>query len=219
MVVALSLYGTNANATTVTTAGLLVSVTGAGGNGQATTKCGTSTGFSEIFAQGTTNAWAGAASIGAPGPNGWLFDVTTLEAQLLIAGTFTPKTRAKISVGSATADMYALVFKRNSAGVYTLIGTCSLLAQALGTSILNYNFAGNALPATAFAVGDKLGYNVWYNITANNSGSAAATIAFTNSNSATQGRASNAELDTPGYVPIVTPGGGLYRGRNRDRRD
>lgn len=219
MTTSLSLYGTNTTATTVTTAGLLVSVTGAGGNGQATTKCGTSTGYSEILSQGTANAWAAAASIGAPGANGWLFDVTTLELQTLLAGNFTPKTRAKISVGTATADMYVIVFKRNSAGVYTAIGTCSLLAQSLGTSILNYNFAGNALPATTFNVGDKLGYNVWYNITVNNSGSAAATIAFTNSNSATLGRASNAELDTPGYMPSFTPGGGLYRGRNRDRRN
>ena len=55
----LEIYGTNAPATTVATAGLLTNVTGASGNGQSTTKCGTSTGFSEIYGQGTTGAWGG----------------------------------------------------------------------------------------------------------------------------------------------------------------
>lgn len=219
MTLALSLYGTNAASSTLNTAGLLVNITGASGNGQATTKCGTSTGFSEIPAQGTANAWAGAAAIGAASGNGWLFDSILLEGDMLLAGTFTPKIRAKISVGSATADMYVVVYKRTKAGGYITIGTCSLLNQALGTSIANYNFAGNSLPATPFYVGEKLYYAVWFNLSVNNSGSGTATIAFTNSNSAALGRASNAELDTPGFAPIPIIGGGLYRGRDRDRRN
>jgi hypothetical protein len=205
MVTALSVYGTNAASSTLSTAGLLVNATGASGNGQSTTKCSTSTGYSEIYALGTTNAWAAGGAIGAPSGNGWLFDVTTLEAQQLAAGTYTPKIRAKISVGSANVDMYANVYKlANDLTTYTLIGTCSLTGQSLSTTIANYNFAGNSLSAMSFGTGDKLYYDVWFNITSNSSGSSAATIAFTNANSATQGRASNAELDTPGYGATVT---------------
>ena len=55
----------------------------------------------------------------------------------------------------------------------------------------------------SFGPGDKLYYHVVFNITTNGSGSSTATIAFTMANSATQGRAANAELDTPGYNALV----------------
>lgn len=204
MTTALSVFGTNAASSTLTTAGLLVSVTGASGNGQSTSKCGTSTGYSEVYGLGTTLAWAAAGSIGSPSGNGWLFDTTSLEGQQIIAGTWTPLIRAKISVGTATADMYVRAYKLASdLTTYTLIGTCSLLAQSLGTTIANYNFAGNSLSSMTFGTGDKLYVDVWFNLTVNGSGSSTATIAFTNANSATQGRASNAEVDTPGYNPVA----------------
>jgi hypothetical protein len=207
MVTALNLYGTNAASSTLSTAGLLVNATGASGNGQSTTKCGTSTGYSEIYALGTTSAWAAAGSLASvvPSGNGWLFDVTTLEQQQMAAGTYTPKHRAKISVGTATVDMYERIYKlANDLTTYTLIGDCSLTGQSFTTTIANYNFGGNSLSAMSFGLGDKLYRHVVYDITANSSGSSAATIAFTNANSATQGRASNAELDTPGYRSSVT---------------
>lgn len=207
MTTALNVYGTNAASTTMSTAGLLVSVTGATGNGQSTTKCGTSQNYGEIYALGNTLAWAATGSIGSPSGHGWLFDTTSLEGQQIIAGTWTPLIRAKISVGTATADMYVRAYKLASDLItYTLIGTCSLLAQSLTTTIANYNFAGNSLSAMTFGSGDKLYVDVWFNFGAagNSSGSSTATIAFTNSNSATQGRASNAEVDTPGYNSVAT---------------
>jgi hypothetical protein len=225
MTTALNVYGTNAASTTLSTAGLLVSVTGASGNGQSTTKCGTSTGFSEMYALGTANAWQAAGSLAAvtPSGNGWLYDTTALENQQLAAGTYTPAIRAKISVGTATADMYVNVYKVASDLVtYTLIGTCSLLAQSLSTTIANYTFAGNSLPSMTFGTGDKLYYHVVFNLSVNGSGSSTATIAFTNANSATQGRAANAELDTPGYNPVATSNiqvtdAGVNLWRNADR--
>lgn len=205
MTTALNVYGTNTASTTMSTAGLLVNVTGASGNGQSTSKCGTSTGYGEIYANGNIGSWAAAGSIGSPSGHGWLFDTTLLEGQQIIAGTWTPLIRAKISVGTATADMYVRAYKLAADLLtYTLIGTCSLLAQSLTTTIANYNFAGNSLSAMTFGAGDKLYVDVWFNLTVNGSGSSTATIAFTNSNSATQGRASNAEVDTPGYNSVAT---------------
>lgn len=205
MATSLNVYGTNIAATTLSTAGLLVSTTGATGNGQSTSKVGTSTGYGEIFALGTANAWAAGGAIGSPSGNGWLFDNTSLEAQQIAAGTWTPLIRAKVSVGTATADMYVRAYKLASDLVtYTLIGTCSLLAQSLTATIASYNFAGNSLSSMSFGTGDKLYIDVWFNITVNGTGLSTATIAFTNANSATQGRASNAEIDTPGYNPVAT---------------
>jgi hypothetical protein len=45
---------------------------------------------------------------------------------------------------------------------------------------------------------------VWDNVTANSTGSAAATIKFANSNNLTLGRANNMQIVTPGYVAVVT---------------
>lgn len=190
-------------------AGLLVSVTGASGNGQPTTKVGTSTGFSEIPGRGTAANWQGLAAMGSPSGAGWLLDSTILQGQQIIAGTWTPKTRAKISVGTATADMYVNAYKYVG-GAYTLIGTCSLLAQALGTVLTAYNFSPTVLSTMQFGGSGYLYIDVWYNVTVNNSGSGAATIGFTNSNSASLGRAGEAEVDTPGFtsVPLVTLAGG-----------
>jgi hypothetical protein len=206
MTTALSVFGTNTNATTLTTAGLLVSVTGAAGNSTPTTKCGTSTGYSEIFALGTAATWQAGGTLASvpPSGNGWLYDTTALENQQLAAGTFTPLFRCKISVGTATVDMYCRVYKLSSdLTTYTLIGDCSLTGQAFTTTVTNYSFAGNSLPAMSFGPGDKLYYHVVFNITVNGSGSGVATISFTSSNAATQGRANNAELDTPGYNSLV----------------
>src|SRR5437899_6693387 len=143
MTTALNTYGTNAAATTLTTAGLLVSGTGASGNSQATSKCGTSTGYSEIFALGTANAWQAGGTLASvpPSGNGWLYDTTALENQQLAAGTFTPLFRCKISVGTATVDLYCRIYKLSSyLTTYPLIGDFSLLAQAFTTTRTNYIF-------------------------------------------------------------------------------
>jgi hypothetical protein len=196
----LSLYGTNSPASTVPTAGLLVDTTGASGNSQATTKVGTSTGYFQMYAQGTGTLASPGGSIGAADGNGWLFDSLVLEQQTLSAGVFTPIIRAKISVGSATADMYVRVYKRLSGGSYSTIGTLSLLGQSLGSTLATYAFGGGSLGSTNFGTGEKLYYAIWFNITANSSGSGTATIAITTSNSASLGKANNAELDTAGAV-------------------
>jgi hypothetical protein len=203
-VTALNVYGTNTPSTTLSSAGLLVSVTGASGNGQNTTKVGTTTQYVEIFGNGTTAAQTGVGSIPAATGNGWLFDTTLLEGQQIVAGTYTPLIRAKVSGGTASVDMYVR-FSKLAADLitYTTIGTCSLTGQSLTTAIANYNFAGNSLSAVTFGTGDKLYVDVWFNIISRTGASSTDTIAFTNANSATQGRASNAEFDTPGYNAVA----------------
>lgn len=222
MTTALNLYGTNAASTTMPNAGLLVSVTGASGNGQSTTKIGTTTQYVEIFANGTTALQTGVVSIGSPTGHGWLFDTTSLEGQQIIAGTWTPLIRAKVSDGTINADMYVRAYKLAADLItYTAIGTCSKLAQGLTTTIQNYNFAGNSLSAMTFGTGDKLYIDVWFNLSSPVGTLSTSTIAFTSANSATQGRASNAEVDTPGYnavaasnIQITNAGVNLLRNAN-----
>jgi hypothetical protein len=200
LVTALTLYGTNTTSSTIATAGLLVSITGASNNTVNTTKCGQSTGYSEIYGLGTTAAWQSAGGLDVPGGTGWILDGTTLDGQQLISGTWTPTIQSAISVGTATADMYVRAFKLGADhATYTAIGTMSLLAQSLTTTITQYTFAGNTLPAMSFAGGEKLYIDVWYDITVNGSGSNAATIKFANSNNASQGRATYAQIATAGY--------------------
>src|SRR2546423_7169558 len=105
---ALSVYSTNTNSTTLSTARLLVTGTGAGSTNTFTSKCGTSTGYSEMYSQGTTNAWAAAGSIAAPSGNGFLLEAATLDlsGNTFVAGTWTPRFRGKISVGTAVVDIY-----------------------------------------------------------------------------------------------------------------
>lgn len=212
MVTALNVYGSNAASTTLPTAGLLVNATGASGNGQSATKVGTSTGFGEVTALGTTANWlayntAGAITDSALAPtgNGWLFDVTTLEGQQIANGTWSPIIHAKVGSNTATATMYVRAFRLASDLVsYTLIGSCSLAAQSLTTTMTQYTLTPATLPAMPFGVGDKLYIDVWFNITATTIVGTSVNINFTNSSSATQGRATHAEIDTPGYSASVT---------------
>src|SRR6266480_113493 len=152
---ALTTYGIFSASSTLSTASKMVITSGGTSAGQNTT-CGTATGYSEIFPQGTASAWAAAGSIGSPSGNGYLWDATTLETQTIASGTWTPTLRARNTGNNTiTVDMYCRAYKYHS-GTYTAIGTCTLAAQSLSqTTSSNYNLSGS-LGSMAFTTGDKL---------------------------------------------------------------
>jgi hypothetical protein len=205
MVTALSVYSTNTNATTLSTARLLVTGTGAGSTNTFTSKCGTSTGYSELYGPGTTNAWAAAGSIGSPSGNGFLLDVTTLEGQQIVAGNWTVRFRGKVSVGTLTVDIYVRAYIFDGTN-YTQIGsTMSLTGQSVTTTSTNFDFSPASLAASAtFPTGGKLYIDCWPNITTNSSGSSTATFSIVESFSSTQGNVASFKIDTPGYQTGVT---------------
>ncbi len=198
----LTVYPTNLASTTLATANqLLANVTGAS-NTTRNTKVGTSTGYGELWSQGNAAAWAAAGSIGTPSDHGWLLDSTLLEGSTIPSGNWTPTMRGALSIGTATADIIVRFYRRSSGGVYTAIGTITLAAQALSTTTASYPLAAASLASADFAVGDKLYWDAWLNITANSSGSAGATFNCSMASSSTQGSV-QILATSPGYSGTV----------------
>lgn len=217
MTTALTVYGNwNDASSTLSTAQKLYTDSGGATTNSKTSLVGTSTGYGEIYSQGNAGAWAAAGGVSAPSGHGWLFDITTLEGQTLITGNWQFVCRMLISAGTATADIIHRFYKRSSGGVYTAIGSITLSAQALTTTTTTYTSAASSLSSMAFVTGDKLYVDVWCNVTANSSGSGAATLGYAMANTTTHGKANNGQIITPGYNPtsthsIITEGmGGVF---------
>lgn len=206
MPTSLTVYGIPSFSTTLTSAtNLLANTSGATSAGH-DTRCGTSTGYSEIYPQGTTNAWQSLGSLPAPTGNGLLLDATTLEAQTIQSGNWSAAIRLRINggTGGATADLYCRIYKRSSGGTYTALGTLSLSGQSIANgSSANYTFPNTNLASLGFITGDKLYIDFWANITANSSGSTTAGLRSDISTSTTAG-STNYQIVTPGYVAATT---------------
>ena len=198
--VALTAYLTDANATTLTTA-KQVSATAPAAETSVLNSTKRLTGWGELFTVTGQAAWPALAAIGAPSGNGSLLDVTTLEGQQIIAGTWTPKVKL-ISVGAPTAEIHVRAYTRSSGGTYTQIGDFVLAATKLSTTFsggaIVYSPVAQSLAAVTFNVGDKLYIDYWANITVAG-GSTTGTISLYENGGA------NTSLVTPGYVvaPVV----------------
>lgn len=204
MTTALNLYGLTAASSTLATAATMSNATGGTGSIINTTLLGTATGWGEIFPLSNASAWPALGSAPAPSGHGLLWDVTTLEGQQIIAGNWTPTMRLKVTTAGVTATLVMRAYKRSSGGVYTLIGSMSLAAQALTSAATNYSFSAASLAAMSFATGDKLYTDQLLNVTTNTSGDSSNNI-HTGLSSAGTGLASFSELDTPGF--IIAPSG------------
>ncbi len=196
---ALTTYLSNIAATSLPTAAAMSSATGGVLVGDSSL-IGTSTGYGELYGLGTSGAWAAASNIGSPSGNGWLWDVTTLEQQTIAAGTWTPTLRVRVSNGTATIDWHVRYYKWNkNSGTYTLIGQIDQTGVAM-TTLYQTLTPSVSLSAMAFGTNDKLYMHIWPNITANSTGTSAATLFITTTSSATQGDTTGAQV-TPGYSP------------------
>lgn len=205
MSTALSVYALTSSSSTLSTASNFVNSNVGGANTTNTTLIGTSTGYGEIYSRGNAGSWAGSAGpIGSLNPSGHgsLWDVTTLEGQQLIAGSWTASVKMNTSVGSITADIYLRAYVYNG-GTYTHIGSNFLLSgQTINTTYTIFTFSSVSQPVQNFHTGDKFYGDCWLNITANSTGSSTATIAFGVSSNASQGLGNHFEVDTNGYQVI-----------------
>jgi hypothetical protein len=188
----LSLYGLSGASSTLATAAKLASGTG----GSATTVVTSITagsGFYELLGLGGTSGAVG--SLPAPTGKGWLFDVTTLEAQTLLSGNYS--LIETLNVGSGTLGSLTLtvrVYKRSSAGVYTLICSGVTSTFTMTTTPTAETSSPTGIASMAFATGDKVYVDAFLN------GSPAGTRAISVSVSSTaSGIANDGEIDTPGY--------------------
>ena len=166
---ALTVYGTTAASTTLTTANKLYSLAGTPASTFKASLINGATGYGQVYSQGNAGAWAAAGSDGAPDGNGFLWDVTTLEGQTIAAGAWSFTLRPSLTAGAATitADMIGRAYKRSSSGIYTQIARAVTTGVSISTSGANTTVTFTTTSGTDFAVGDKLYIDLWLNITAN----------------------------------------------------
>jgi hypothetical protein len=167
-----------------------------------TTKIGTATGWGQIYAKGNTGAWPALGAIGSPDGNGWLLDNTSLEGQTILAGNWQWAENARLTAGTATVTMVVRYYKYN-AGVYTLICSITLSAQAFTSTQTTYTSASTAELAVSFATGDKIYKDVWFNVTAISGTVSGTTFNIKTCNNAGLGLTGIAQTTTPGYSPTT----------------
>lgn len=212
MTTALTVYFSNEASGTLSTANKLYSASGTPTDANNATKLGTATGWGEIYSQGTTNAWGAGASEPAPAGVGFLWDVTTLEGNDLIAGAYTASVRLNMVGAGAvniTSDIHARLYKRSSGGAYTLIGTCALTGQTIKTTKTVFSLPLTTSANTSFATGDKLAVSITCNVT-HNTGPSTASIQLNDlsTDTVTHTGSTTAQIVTPGYVTTGGGGGG-----------
>lgn len=201
---ALTLYGSDTAATTVSTAGKLTSTNGTPTIDQANLSAGTGTGWGEFEAQGGGGSYAHAGSQGSPSGKGWLWDVTTLESQQLFSGNWSASAPVNIFTGSMVADVVLRAYKRSSGGTYTLIGSITLSSQTITSTFSTLSFPATSFSSMNFSTGDKLYFDLWFNITSNSSSNANIHIKEVASSGAQQGDSTVFNVVTAGYGPQVT---------------
>jgi hypothetical protein len=202
----LTAYLSSAAAATIATANKLYSVAGSPSTNNNTTLLGAALNWGEIYAQGNVGAWAAAATQAGvpPSGHGFLWDVTTLELQDLLTGTYTVTLRlstAGVGAVTITSDLHAVLYKYN-AGTYTLIADCLLTAQSISTVFANYTLTFTVSGNTSFAIGDKLYLHLPAKVTAN-TGASTQTIRLGSLSTDTAGKtgSTNAQIVTPGFQP------------------
>ena len=195
---ALNLYGTNTASGTLSTAASLVTGTGATSISPSSFQIpkGT-TGWTECYSL-STNTTTYVASMGTPSGHGFLYDTTALEGLTINAGNWTPKFVINVGSKSITGTL-TINWYRYNAGSYVNIGS-QTSSSFSGANAVTPTFTTTSLGSVAFSTGDKLYFDVWLNITSGWTGSGSTQTGTVQlGNSATQGFAGAAELDTPGY--------------------
>lgn len=206
MSTALTVYGNQTVSATLGTANQLVSTNTGTTTSGISTLIGTAFGansWGEFTSGGSAAAWPALASASAPTGKGWFLDGSTLEGQQLIAGNWQWVNRLKVSVGTATIDVMVRAYKYNG-GTYTLIGSITLTGTSQNTVVTNFSSALTAFAAMNFTTGDRLYLDAWGNITANATGSSAATFQMQTCNNASLGRTNNMQMLTAGYQTAGT---------------
>lgn len=192
----LTLYPTSTIGTIVATNNTL-SITAPGAEtsaGSRINNTSTPTFWARLASQSYTTANNSATEL-SPNDTGWLWEVTTLEGQQLVSGsyTFTTGLNTNTAGAVATADIHCRLYKRSSGGVFTLILDAVLTGQTLNHTGAYYTITGSTGVVTNFATGDKLYYDQQAAITAY-SGFASNTSIATFFNLSTK-----ESIVTPGY--------------------
>jgi hypothetical protein len=216
---AFSVYLTGTAATTITTANLLYAPSSAGS--PTTTwkysRVSTATGYGEITSQGTTGAWAAAGSLPVPTGKGFLYDVTSLEGQQIVAGNWSAAVRLNCAqsgdtnpqLGTLSADIIVRAFKVNGS-TYTPIVSMTLGTQTIAAGYATFTLPSTPASAMSFASGDKLYLDIFLNVTANANASSVQDVRLNRESTDTSTHTGDAAatIGTPGYATATSVAGG-----------
>ncbi len=212
VVTPLTVFGSQGLSTSIPTAQNMTTTGGGSNNATKTTLIGTATGWGEVVAGGSTAAWPAAGVQGAPSGYGMVLDSTLLEGQQVVPGSWVPKIKSSVSVGTLTVNMVFRIVQYHAwNNTYTVLGTSTLSTQSITTTATIFTFPTiTSTTNFTFGVGDKLYCDMWYNVTATTTGSGTAYINWHDfANTDTLGLSDN-ECTTPGYYsmmlyPVATP--------------
>lgn len=204
VVQALTLYPTNTNSVTMSTAKELStssSFASAFSSYAFVNDDDVRSGWGEIPSQSTNLYWPQLGSEPSPSGKGFLWDVTTLEGLSMPAGTWTPALGFEfVAISSGlTVDVVCRIYKRSDTGVYTLIAACEKSSVVLDYQTLvevSSGWTGNVTSgSTTFSTGDKLYVDVILDILAGPN----ATM-YTQLNLYGNFASVSMSLATPGYI-------------------
>jgi len=204
MATALTVYANNAASSTLSSANTLVSSSGTISQTSQTTAIGASPStntYGEVTSQGTASTWPNLSSAPSPSGNGWLFDVTTLEAQQFIAGSWSGNIKLRCTGGgSVTGNIIVRAYIRSSGGTYTSIGSITLTGQSITSSSGTFTLSATSFAqSAAFSTGDKLYFDVIVKITATSGLGSSSAFSIYQSNTANIGSTAILNLATAGY--------------------
>lgn len=194
MVTALTLYGTGGASSTLTTAAKLT--TGTGGTVMTVnTSINAGNGYYELYGKGG-GASSAVTSLPSPTGNGWLWDVTTLEGQQLVSGSYT--LTGTVAIGSGTLASCSLslrLYKYSSSNsTYTAICSGTSSTFTLTTTATAYSISLSGIAAFSFVTGDKLYLDAFLNGIP-----ASARSVHVSVSSTSLGIANDMQVTTPGY--------------------
>lgn len=199
MTTALTVYGTNVAATTLTTAGKLV--TAAGGTlSSCSSKIGTALNFGQLYALSNANPWPSLGSIPNPAgvAGGFLLDASTLDGQTIAAGTWTPEIRVRLSNATANVDFFIPIWKYDkNSGVFSFLWQPNSFGNSLTNAFSFPTFNNPSEAAQSFEPGTFLYFEVWANINSSTTGASDTMIMTVCSDT---GHIDNSII-TPGYDP------------------
>jgi len=214
------LYPINPLSAVLTTAGLmLTSSDGTSAQKGIPSITGHPLGYSEMWSQGTSNAWQSLGALGNPSGNGWLRDATTLEGNQFVAGNWSAKfSLNSTGNGSYGFDAYLRVFKYNSvSALYTAVGVINKkgVTYGSGSGIATHTTGNFAFPAVPFYKNEKIYLDLWYDLTQNSASNNLLLVEGAGSGFGFTGMV----LTSPGYQPLpAVSSGSVFHREDRHSR-
>lgn len=196
MSTALTLYGTAAVSSVLSSAARLTTQVGGTETSVIVTGPSSGDGFVELQALGGSAPLYNSLP-STPTGKGWLLDQSLLDGGTIIAGSW--QVNLALALVQWTGWVQAIIiriWKRATNGSFTLLGTLSLSNQTIPQTRTVFTFPPVSFPSVSFATGEKLYLDAWIQAT----GWESDQISIYLSSSGSVGVSSDLQVITPGYT-------------------